>query len=392
MTARPARVLQLTSDWKWTGPAEPMLTLALALRERGLEVELACPPPPPGADRSLDGEARRAGLAPVFSLTRGRGVRLLRDLPDAGRLRAHLAARDVDLVHCWHTRDHVLALRGARARRRGGRTAIVRSWRGAEAIAATPWNRWLFGPGADALLCPSPGAAARNERLRGRRPLAGCLGAVDLVRFAPAAPDPAVRAGLGLKPEHRVVGIVARAQRHRRFDLLLSAAALLFSRMPDARLLVIGRGTRRAELAERPAARLGIAERVVFAGYRAGDYPDVLRALDVATFLVPGSDGSCRALLEAAACGIPAVTTRRGALGEIVVEGETGLLVDEAPEALASAWQLLLSDGERSRLMGVAARRRAERYFAPARLAAEVAALYERALPRGPRAARTPGD
>ena len=53
----------------------------------------------------------------------------------------------------------------------------------------------------------------------------------------------------------------------------------------------------------------------------------MLRASDVFTFLVPGSDGTCRALLEAAACGIPAVT-RRGALPEIVLHGETGLVVE----------------------------------------------------------------
>ena len=53
---------------------------------------------------------------------------------------------------------------------------------------------------------------------------------------------------------------------------------------------------------------------MIFAGYRDRDYVDVLRAADVFTLLVPGSDGTCRALLEATACGLPAVTTRRGAL------------------------------------------------------------------------------
>ena len=46
--------------------------------------------------------------------------------------------------------------------------------------------------------------------------MAGLLGAVDVERFKPAPPDPELRASLGLKPEHRVVGIVARVQRHQR--------------------------------------------------------------------------------------------------------------------------------------------------------------------------------
>src|SRR5262249_61602175 len=103
----------------------------------------------------------------------------------------------------------------------------------------------------------------------------------------------------------------------------------------------VGRGHRFEETAVRPAARLGIADRVIFAGYRTRDYADVLRCCDLLTFLVPGSDGGCRALLEAAACGIPAVTSRRGALPEVVADGVTGILADEAAEPIAPAWQSL---------------------------------------------------
>src|SRR5206468_3323523 len=111
-------------------------------------------------------------------------------------------------------------------------------------------------------------------------------------------------------------------------------------------------------------------------GYRTDDYADVLRCCDVFTFLVPGSDGGCRALLEAAACGIPAVTSRRGALPELVEDDRTGILVDEEPERLAAAWQALLDDPRRRAQMGRAARARAEREFSPERLVARVDALY----------------
>jgi glycosyltransferase involved in cell wall biosynthesis len=216
--------------------------------------------------------------------------------------------------------------------------------------------------------------------LRGGRPLIGAFGAVDLERFCPGEPDKAVRESLGLEPGGPVVGIVARAQRHRRFDLLLQAAAQLAQSDPEARLLVIGRGTHIGETAHEPAARLGIADRVIFAGYRTDDYVDVLRNIDVFTLLVPGSDGGCRALLEAAACGIPAVTTGRGALSELVVDGETGLIVPERAEALAGAWHALLGDAERRAELGRAARRRAEAEFAPERLGREVEALYRETL------------
>jgi glycosyltransferase involved in cell wall biosynthesis len=203
---------------------------------------------------------------------------------------------------------------------------------------------------------------------------------VDVERFRPDEAAVTARAALGLPEDALVVGIVARVQPHRRFDLLLEAAAHLFEAEPRARLLVIGRGTRRSELAEEPARRLGISDRVVFAGWRGPDYAAVLRSIDLFTFLVPGSDGTCRALLEAAACGLPAVTSRRGALPEIVRDGETGVLVDETAEALAAAWLLLLRDPVRRRELGAAARKRAEHVFTPGRLAAEVEALYGEVL------------
>jgi len=244
-------------------------------------------------------------------------------------MRELINKREFDVVHTWHTRDHVLALRAAFERRKKSATHIVRSYPKAEAIPRWPWHAWLFGPATDGLVCVSPLTAKRNTPLRKGRPIAGVNGAVDLKRFSPGAVAPSVRSTLGLEPHHRVVGVVARVQRHRRFDLLLEAMALLAARDPDVRLLVVGRGTHMREVLASPAQRLGLRERIVFAGYREEDYPEVLRCCDVFTFVVPGSDGGCRAVLEAAACGLPAVVTARGALPEIVVDQDTGLIVEE---------------------------------------------------------------
>ena len=373
------RILHVTSDWKWTGPAAPMLGLLLAQRARGDTVELACPEDPNDRPDSLPRKARAAGVEPVLALSRARGAIWWRDTADARRLEGLLAERPFDVVHAWHTRDHVIAVRATAERRRRGATRLIRSHRSAEPIPRLPWNAWLFGRVTDGLLCVSPRVAARNAALRRGLPVLGAFGAVDLERFAPRPPDAALRASLGLSPEHLVVGISARVQRHRRFDLLLAAMARLARALPEARLLVVGRGTHLEETARRPAQRLGIADRVVFAGYRSADYADVLRASDVFTLLVPGSDGSCRALLEAAACGIPAVTTGLGTLPEIVLDGETGLVVEARPERLAAAWRALLEDAGRRKKLGEAARRRAERCFSPAHHAEQVAGLYREA-------------
>jgi glycosyltransferase involved in cell wall biosynthesis len=100
----------------------------------------------------------------------------------------------------------------------------------------------------------------------------------------------------------------------------------------------------------------------------------------VFTLLVPGSDGTCRALLEAAACGVPAVVLARGALPELVVHGQTGLVVPETSGALAEAWGALLRDAERRATLGRAAAERARCLFTPQRFAAEVEAIYAATL------------
>ncbi len=85
------RILQLCGDWKWTGPAEPMLVLAAALRERGHRVELACANPPSPAERGLAGEARARGFVPVLELAPGRGLQPLADASVVRGLRTWLS-------------------------------------------------------------------------------------------------------------------------------------------------------------------------------------------------------------------------------------------------------------------------------------------------------------
>jgi glycosyltransferase involved in cell wall biosynthesis len=360
-----------------------MLGLGLALRALGATVDFAFPLGPAEATQSLASKSREQGVEGVLPLRRGRGLHPVADLGDVGRLRRFFRERRPDLVHCWHTRDHLLALR---ARGRRDTPTILRSARSADPPPSTPWHRWLFGPGSDGLLCVSPQSAERCRPLRGGRRVWGRLGAVDLARFRPieSGANAEARRELGLSPDHAVVGIVARAQHQRRFDLLLDAGARLFARVPEARLLVIGRGTKQQEVIEEPAKRLGIRDRVHLAGYRGADFASVLRACDVFSFLVPGSDGHCRALLEALACGIPSVVSPRGALPEIMGGSECGFVVAEQVDALAAAWERLLRDHALRRRCGLAARARAERAFRLDDFAADVIGFYEEVLSGAP--------
>ena len=186
---------------------------------------------------------------------------------------------------------------------------------------------------------------------------------VDLARFAPGLPRAEARRRAGLPAEGPLAGIVAALRPEKHHALFLGAAARVAARLPAARFVVAGDGPERAAL-ERRAAALGIADRVHWLGTR-HDVPVILRALDVAVLTShPIVETLPVSLLEAAACGTPAVSTAVGSVDDIVVEGETGHLVPVGDEAaLADRLTGLLSEPERRERMGRAARLRAEARF-----------------------------
>jgi glycosyltransferase involved in cell wall biosynthesis len=205
-------------------------------------------------------------------------------------------------------------------------------------------------------------------------------GVVDAADFAPRTSLARLRAELGIRPGDRVVGLVARLQPHRRVELVLQALALARREAPGLRLLVVGRGTRAQQVLDEPVARLGLGEAVVRAGYRRDDYRDTLALLDALVFVVPGSDGSCRAVLETMAMEIPTLASRRGSLPETVVDGETGVLCDETPEAIAAGFADLWRNPARWQARGKAARKRILERHTVAHQAALLERLFERLL------------
>ena len=160
-----------------------------------------------------------------------------------------------------------------------------------------------------------------------------------------------------------VVGSVGRLSPEKGLDYLIEAMARVMREESRSRLLLAGDGPDRRKL-ERQAQRLGIAERVEFAGEVAHEgVPEMLSRLDV--FAMPSTaEGFGVAALEASAMETPVVASNVHGIPDVVEDGKTGLLV--APkdvDALAGAILRLLRDEEGRRAMGRAGRRFvAERY------------------------------
>jgi glycosyltransferase involved in cell wall biosynthesis len=171
------------------------------------------------------------------------------------------------------------------------------------------------------------------------------------------------------------LGFVGRlAAEEKGLDVLLRAAA----RVPGAALVLVGDGPDRGAL-ERLAAELGIADRVVFAGWS----DEVRRLLPTFDVLVQPSrrEGFGIALVEAMLAELPVVATDAGGMAEVVVDGVTGITVrQDDPGAVAAAADALLRDPDRRRAMGREGRRVALERFSAQAMARGFAALYGRIL------------
>jgi glycosyltransferase involved in cell wall biosynthesis len=370
------RILELLSSPVWTGPAEPMASVARALQRRGHRVEVAVDSRRPG---DLRDRLRALGLPVRGDLALSTRAGPLAHLGDAGRLRR--LARDLDLVHAHFSNDHALALLALRGL---PGVRLVRTVHSARSLRPRPFQG-LVHRRTDGLVAVCRAHARLLVERFGvdpRRVLAS-RGAVDPAAFAPEGPD--LRAELGLAPGQPAAGIVARVKPDRRHGELLQAFRAVAAGMPEARLVVVGRGEGLDALRALVAGS-GLEGRVVFAGYRTGpELAAAYRTLDAKVLLAEGNDGTCRALLEAMACGRAAVAYRFGAPAETVVDGVTGRLVDEGDVAgLAGALAEILGDRARARAMGAAGRARALELHGEERRAAEVEAFLEglRSLPR----------
>jgi glycosyltransferase involved in cell wall biosynthesis len=367
----PRSALLLCSSSSRTGPVEGLLSLGRELRARGIDARFGGDTVRPGED--LPEHVAHAGLPWERELRLSRKVRPLDVVHDARLLARWLREGRFAVVHTAFAHDHRIALWA-----RGGGALVVRA-----AERSVDLEPGWFGHRLRALR-KSDGVvvhcAEYRERLVGLgldpRRVAEVPGSVDPAWFAPGDGS-AMRARWGIPAGAPLAGIVARMKPERGHRELLRGFARALDRLPDAWLVLVGRGE------EEPALRAlagASSPRIVFAGYfRGPGLVEAYRALDVAVWLREGNDGACRGVLEAMACGKPVVAGRSGAPGELVRDGVEGRLVAaDDPAAIGDALAALLGDLRGAARMGEAARSRAETFTAAR--AAEATLAFWRCL------------
>ena len=178
-----------------------------------------------------------------------------------------------------------------------------------------------------------------------------------------------------------IVGRMASTERYKGHDQLLLAWPRVLAEVPDAALVMVGRGDDVDRLRTKAAA-LGIGRSVQFAGFLSDA---ALRAVmrHAAVFAMPSrGEGLGLVYLQAMRLGIPCLGSRDDAAADVIVDGETGLLVPrQDPDAIAGAITRLLTDDPMRRRMGEAGSRRFESTFSYPRFRARLAGILERAFP-----------
>ncbi|HOF87144.1 MAG TPA: glycosyltransferase [Armatimonadota bacterium] len=273
------------------------------------------------------------------------------DLLHANTTAAMCYALRVRVPRIWQVRDLVpLGAPGAVLYRQAARVAAISA-----AVRA-------------ALL---PYADDGGEKIRPLPP------AVDTARFHPAADTSPLRTALGLPADVPLIGLIAQLVPWKRHGLFLDALERLLQRPWHAVLAGAELHGDRA-YADRLRARVAappLAGRVSWLPWQADAAP-LLAALDILA-LTSEREPFGRVLIEALACGVPAVAVADGGPTDILRPDETGLLVPPDAAALADALAALLADPARRAALGAAGRADVEARFSVTRQRAALAALYD---------------
>jgi glycosyltransferase involved in cell wall biosynthesis len=370
------KVLHLFSDWKWTGPAEPTVSLCEALAKEGLDVTIAYRKTPIDfPERTVEKEVKRRSI-PFFEGFRLNRYFSLRDwVFDNRAIRNYVREKGIDIVHTNLSHDHFTALLSLRFS--GDRPLLLRTDHKRDGMPAGRFMDWA--------LQRTDGIVTYSERIRKQDVETfafpaerTCLIPPGVVAYKGPVRD--MRPELGIGDNEKVIGVIGRLKPDRGYDVILQAFRLLRDRMDGVKLLVMGRSSQIEKSIMEPIARLGLVNDVVLAGYRIDDYFSVISAFDVFVMMRAGSDGTARALREVMAMGKPAIVSDLGMLPDLVESGSTGFVVKPDPAVLADKMYALVADDDRRRAFGAKAAETAAQLWDFATQAREMIAFYEKLM------------
>ena len=211
-----------------------------------------------------------------------------------------------------------------------------------------------------------------------RDKLVNVYSGIDFEKFDVEVDVPRKCHELGLRPGDKIVGMVGRLSEQKAPWNLIQAIPQVLRHHPGTLFVFVGDGELKDNM-QALAKDLNVSAHTLFLGFR-DDVAEVMQTLDV--YVLPSQwEGLGRSLTEAMYLERPVVATAVEGVPELVENGKTGILVPpNQPQALAHAIAELLSDPQKSRQLGEAARRKVEGSFEAKHMLNDLERLYNIAL------------
>jgi glycosyltransferase involved in cell wall biosynthesis len=343
------KIVHTEASLGFGGQEMRILNEAQGLLQRGHSVTLICP-----AEAEIHAIAKARGLEAV-SLPIGKKK-------PAGfwALYRWLAANKPDVVNTHSSTDSWLTALTALLLRKP--PAIVRTRHISAPVGNNAFSRWLYTRACKHVVTTGENLRRALIDVNGYAPeqITSVRTGIDLQRFKPGVKASA-RTFLGLDCGKTIIGIVATLRSWKGHRHLLEAFAALGDH-DNLQLVVVGDGPQ-WEALQHQAGQLGLGESILFAG-RQQNIETWLQAMDIFCLPSYANEGVPQALMQAQACGVPAVTTLVGSIDEAVIPGESALIVapENVPE-LHQALEALLRDPEKRGRMGGTAAAFARQHF-----------------------------
>jgi glycosyltransferase involved in cell wall biosynthesis len=373
---KPMRVLLLTDSDVFAGTERHILEVAEGLRACGVDVMVGCPEP-----SVLGARARDLGL-PVVVIQKGGII----DVPAIRMLQRLLADGQIDLVHAHNGRTGFSAAIATTFAASGASVVTQhfiepgRLRQGfAQRIVRSAAHRWTNSRITRFIAISG---AVREEMIArgdaGAERIAIVPNGISAPQRDGTLDSAGMRSEFGIEASSPLVVCVARLEVEKDLPTLVAAMGKVIAQEPKARCVIVGEGAGRAALGAQ-IAQAELQDKVILAGFQR-DSIRFIQAADL--FVLPSvAEPFGLVILEAMALGKPVIATAAGGPREIVVHGETGLLVEPShPEEMAGAILRLIRDPVALGRMGEKGRARFEHRYTTERMAQATLGVYEEAL------------
>lgn len=320
------KILYVYSDYKWTGPSQPIVELCNFMSEKAEVFLLMSTPKRPenrfvaqvrtDRIRLFQGLQKRGGIRSLWK-NRRLILRIIRQVkPDV----IHFF-RERDMITLpGHSKNFVKIFSSLKSDYPGRLERTL--WKTADVI--TVFQKKL------------------HDELQSLSKVVYIKPWLELRQIPARLQD--IRSEFGLSAEDFVVGLVMRIQPHRRFDLVVETAKLIKKSQKRIKFLLYGKGPYFQKLVMDPIKKYGLEEVIIPGGYRRQDYWDAVNSFDIMLYTVAGSDGTARALRQCQAMGKPIICLHDDFMQEIVQDGVNGFVVHNDPEEIMEKIYVLYSD------------------------------------------------